>query len=267
MLSFDTYPRSRMLSTVARVNARLGISGEDAKIAELLAAASYEAETFLGYGIVRAEVNEEFFGIGARWKDRVCDWAPLLAVTSASYAGQSVALSEFKIVNAEAAILRRTYGWTQSDEDMWSVTFWAGWLTPADDFETDDITYASTGSITLADGTWPLLLAGDRIAIGTAILTVASRVSDTEITVSDTLADSQVTSGVTVYCSNLPADIEQAVIERVQDLRSGSTSSSGGDVTREEIDGISVSYSSSSTGTTRVSTYDRALKSRARLQL
>ena len=271
-ITFATPPRTRLLSTVARVSAQLGVSGEDAKLATLLEAASVETLEYLGYGVARAEIIDSFAGNG--WPDRIVAWAPLLELVSVTHDGEAQDLSAFWIHHPEAGIVRADNDWSQSNRPLWSVRLWAGWLTPADDFTTENLAFVASGkSLTLSAGTWPLLLTGDRISISGSdegandkTLTVASR-TDSVVTVEEDVSDEAEGEEITVSVSNLPADIEQAVIERVADLRSGSTTTAGGAVTRLEADGVVKVFSTSSQGVTRVSAFDRSIARRARVPM
>jgi len=269
-VSFATPPRTRLLSTVARAAARLGVAGEDAKIAALLAAASDEAAEVLGYGCVRAEVLETLEASGTG-DDRVLSWGPVLELVSISHLGGARDLSDFALVSPTAGLLRSFGGWggdgQQSRRLDWSARYWAGWLTPADDVSSNAVTYSSAGTVTLGDAEWPLLRPGDVVMGGVSTLTVVERVSSARIAVAESLSDLEVTAGTVFLCSTLPLDVEQAVIERVGDLRSGTTASAGGAVTSIEADGVRKTFSTSSTGTTRVSAYDQSLRRRARIPL
>lgn len=273
MLSFATDPRTRLLSTRARVYTRLGISGEDAKTDALLLAASEEAETVLGYGIVRAELIETFPGSG--WQDKVLSWAPLLELVSVSYQADAQTLSEFAIVNRDAAIARAYGGWTKCDQLDYSAQYWAGWLTPADDLAGTTFSAAAIdNSFNDSASGFPLLRPGDRLVVAgftttanNGTFTVVSRTAAKVVISEDVLTDEIAGDAVTFAVSNLPADIEQAVIERVADLRSGSTTTAGGAVTRLEADGVVKTFSTSSTGVTKASSYDRSLLRRARVSM
>lgn len=272
-ITFATLPRTRLLSTRARVYARLGITGEDAKTDALLAAASDEAVTVLGYGIARAEVIETFAGGG--WQEQVLGWAPLLELVSATYEGGAMDLADVAIVNPEAGIVRAFSGFTRGDRLDYALRCWAGWLTPADDLAgTTYSVVASDSSLNDSASGFPLLRPGDRIVVAgfttaanNGTFTVVSRTAAKVVVAEAGLVDEAAGDAVTIAVSNLPADIEQAVIERVADLRSGSTTSAGGAVTSIEADGVKKSFSTSSTGTTRVSAYDRSLLRRARIAL
>lgn len=269
-ITFATPPQTRLLSTRARVYERLGITGEDAKTDALLAAASDEVEAVLGYGIARAEVIETFPGHG--WRDKVLGWAPVLSISEVLCDGVAADASGFVVLNPEAAIVRALAWWAKTDDLDWSVRFWAGWLTPADDVTAATISFAAgDSSINRSSGSWPLLLAGDAIAVSgspanSRRFTVVSR-TDAKVVVSEAVTTEVAGASISVAVSNLPLDIEQAVIERVGDLRAGSTTSAGGAVTSIEADGVKKSFSTSSTGTTRVSAYDRSLLRRARIAL
>lgn len=274
-VGFATPPRSTLLSTRDRVYARLGITGEDAKTDALLEAASAEYAQAVGYGLVRAEVLETFDGV-AFGHDRVFGWAPILSLEEVLFQGSTQSLSGFAVIQPLGSVVRSlVLGWPRLTGGLdWSVRYWAGWLTPADDFTTEALAFNAAGkTLTLSAGSWPLLVPGDRIGIAGSddghndkALTVVDR-TGLVVTVLEDVTDEAEGEEITVSVSNLPADIEQAVIERLADLRSGSTSSAAGEVTSREVDGAKVTYSTSSTGSTRVSAYSQSVARRMRVPM
>lgn len=265
--SWATPPQTTALTTTARVNARLAISGDDARVAELIQVASDEAVTVLGYGIARAELIETLEGSSTPYL--LLGWAPVRSIGAVSHGGSMLDAESVQIVDSDAALISAPSGWVRSSRPAWAIHYWAGWLLPGDDVTSTAIAFEeSDSSLNITGRVWPLLLHDDWIVVtGSAANSGTWRVvarTDAKLVVDGAVTTEVVGQAVTVSVRTLPTDIEHAVIERVKELRDATTSSGGGEVTSESIDGVSVSYSASTAGSSRRTAYETTLARRAR---
>jgi hypothetical protein len=244
MLSVATQPVSYNLTTAARAEARLGLtSGQDANMATWIEIASREMAAALGFDLVRAEVIDTFAGHG--FIDHAPRWFPVAALVSVAYDGVAATLTDYAI--AAAGVVRALNGWTQSTDLLWALRFWGGYLTPVDNVASSALSFAEAdSSLNLASGSWPLLVAGDRIVVAGSASNNGARTVVSRTAAKVVVAEAVVTEGagaaMTVAVSNLPAEIEQAVVDMIASLRTGG---SGRDATikSETLGPMSVTYS------------------------
>lgn len=266
IVALTTPPQSKLLSTVARIQERLAIVGDDARIAALLTAVSDEIPAYLGYGIARAEITESFIGSG--FEDVVLSWAPMLSLGSVTLDGGAQTIPDFIAIHSpDGSVVRRSGKWTSTSLPDWSVRYWAGWLVRDDDFSGSISVDAADDSFNTT-GLFPLLIPGDLITssgftngANNGSFVVVSRTA-TKVIVAGALVTE--TSGTrTLACANLPLDIEQAAIEHVGELRS--FGGAPGILTRESFEGISREYQVAGSAGGMKTTYQRLLSRRARV--
>lgn len=267
--SLVTHPKITDLSTLARTKAQLGVSGStnDTLYTELIATTSEAVKSRLGWDPARAEVLDRFAGTGF---DTIrLSRQPLLSFSAVEHDGTAVETDDYKVfaANEEQALLTRSLGWTgrslaftfprgdalsaaRSIRPLWTVQYWAGWLLPGDDFSSANLAFDGTArTLTLSSGTWPLVVAGDRITLSGAsnaensgTFTVSERTSDSVVTLATGagIVDEAEGQTITVTVRNLPRDLERAAIVLIRDAFAAKDLATN--VASEKVGPLSVTY-------------------------
>lgn len=242
------------LTTLAQVKTALGITDpvDDWTYAALIPQATSQVQGLLGYPGIRREVRDRFRGMG--FSTHSLEESPLVELGTIQLDGSTIDQTDnlVSIESAPMSIIRRSDTFSTTQRPLWTVEYWAGWLVPGDDFSSAAITFANSGqTLTLSSGTWPLLVANDRITLSGATnsensgtFTVSARTSDTVLTLDSAsgIVDEAEGQTITVNVSNLPDAIDRAVTLLVRDafqLR-GSTSP----VEEERVGSLQVKYAS-----------------------
>jgi hypothetical protein len=250
-----THPQQTTLTTLARFKAQLDIdsSADDAAYESLIAPASRIVSGCLGWEPYRGDFVDRFAGDG--FLSIAVAVTPIVSLDAVALDGTAVSTADqaIAITNELGGVIQRAVGWSATTRPVWTVDYHGGWLVPADDFTATTATFANTGqTITLTGATWPLLVAGDRIAVSSSasnngVFTVSARTSDTVLTLESGIADESAGATVRFEVSTLPADIERATVLLMRDAFSkrGSSATAAGPVKSIRTTGVAITYADS----------------------
>ena len=224
-VSVTTPPRQTRLTTPAHAAEVLQVTETDL-LATLVQEAGDMIRHRIGWGLVRQQLTETFRGSMHR-QEQILYHPPIAQLVSIAWSTSSYTVGTDVIVSDPPAgeIRRINHPFTHTDREYWSAVYWGGWLVRDDDvLAASDVTIDATGkTLTRSSGTWPLLVAGDFVALSgaggannTGTKTVVSR-TDSVLTVSEDLTDESPT-GLNVVVRNLPMPIERATIACAREL-------------------------------------------------
>lgn len=222
------------LVELATVKARLGItgSGEDTLLAGYIADVSSAFNSFLGRPLYRQQYKETTWGTGAQ--RLILSRMPVERGTiTATIDG--VAETDFIAEDTEAGILFLEGGWPETDGDPDTVvTYWAGYHVPG-------VVAAWAATAARSAGAWARATAGAPFLFE---VTTGGTTGSTEPTWPTTVGGT-VTDGTVIWTARaaqeLPAWVSTvASIEAVTRYLGRNRDAT---VTREAVDGFSVTYS------------------------
>lgn len=240
--SVTEYPANTALTTVSRVEGELGITGANATLDPIIDEVSDTIRQMMGVDFIgRARITEDVESYGRiylRLTNR-----PLLVVHSINELGadNSTSLldaSEYTIGNnipPRVRSLRGGWEWSAAqrggivhsavagtERPRWRVDHTCGYLMPGDDISADtNISFTNATDTISTTGTFPLLVAGDRITVSGAAnsanngtFTVVSRTSSAIVIGSGgTLVDEAAGASVSIGVQTLPQALQRAAID------------------------------------------------------
>jgi len=210
---------------------------DDVFLTSAIVRATNHIERITRRKFAREVVTETFNGSGRT--DQILSRFPLANLGALTRESATIATTEYGILDVDSGLAFMETGWVENvmtSRDITvrytnqygdfnhSLVYTAGYLMSGDNIIANTaITSDSTGkTFTLPTGSkWPLFVPGDKVTfagfVNTALneeFTIATRDTDLQITVSDTIA-TEVGTIVTMICQTLPDDLIQACIEIV----------------------------------------------------
>lgn len=241
MLTVTTLARSPLFSTVAKLKAELGITGnsQDDILLDMLRGVSDKIVTLCNRPFAREVYTETLGGPGGEIPGKgtallMLKRTPIVSVASVFLDGE--AITDYSIEDAVAGFLYREIGWASTRLIGWvltgydrpgfippryTVNYTAGYLMPADDMAATTLSASSTdNSYNDSASGFPNLAEGDVVTVAgfttagnNGQATVVSRTASKLVVSGLTLTTEAAGDSVTVVCRTLPYDLERAAIE------------------------------------------------------
>lgn len=259
-VTISTHPTSVVLVDRAEVRRELRLDdAAEPILSEVVQHVSSLIEDHCCRSFARAQIVETLPGYGGPLL--MLSRTPVVLVSSVLHEGS--AILDYVVENPDTGMLYRQLGWAWTRELGWylgpnlvgrsehpkfSVTYIAGYLVPDDDVASAALSVSSVdNSFNLSAGSFPLLVAGDRItasgftdSANNGTHTVVSR-TDTKVVVGSALVTEAENADVKLLrVRTLPGSIQRAAIDEAKAKYIARHRDPG--VASRSITGLSVTY-------------------------